>query len=192
MVSLLSIISILGLCIGLGFVMLCVMCGLYYISEIAEERTRWFRRALVYTTWAVMTLHPLLWLLDELPLFRILFSAGCQAVYTMNLRTFPFTDPEGLPFLATCVLAIANHFQWFLYFVDQPHPWSETVSFFVVCIWLVPLLYLVSLNTTDNQLPNININTNNPVSRRTGLLKTFFGTILGKSDPTPPARSRSY
>ncbi|KAJ1977835.1 erv26 super protein [Dimargaris verticillata] len=186
MLSALIAINVLGILLEVGFAAFCVVCGLYFISEVVEERTRLFKQVIVTTTWVVIACHALVWLFDGLSLLRIAFSLACQAVYSLHLSTFPLTNTEGFTFLATCVLVITNHFSWFLYFIDHHYATAEVVSFFVVCVWLVPLLYLVSLSSTSNQLPTLQTTpTAATRSKRSGLLKSWFGALLGKSDATP-------
>ncbi|RKP36428.1 transmembrane adaptor Erv26 [Dimargaris cristalligena] len=155
MLRFLAALNIVGVLLAVAFVALCIVCGLYYISELVEEKTSQARRVILYTTWAVVAVHPLLGIFDGLSWTRLGFSLLCQAVYALHLSTFPFTNTEGFTFIATCVLVICNHFTWFLYFIDSHYPTTETVSFFVICVWLVPVLYLVSLNSNENQLPDM-------------------------------------
>ncbi|KAJ1970964.1 erv26 super protein [Dimargaris xerosporica] len=183
MLSALTAINVLGILLDVGFAAFCVVCGLYLISEMVEERTRLFKQVIVTATWVVVACHALVWLLDGLPLLRIAFSLACQAVYSLHLATFPLTNTEGFTFLATCVLVIANHFSWFLYFIDHHYATAEVVSFFVVCVWLVPLLYLVSLSSISSQLPTLQTTSTAAArAKRSGLLKSWFGSLLGKSD----------
>ncbi|KAL7750417.1 erv26 superfamily protein [Sorochytrium milnesiophthora] len=183
----LLLISYLGMLMGIAFFTLSLACGLYYLAELVEEYTTMTRKVITSLTALVMVLHVLLFAVDRLSLWRILFSMFCHAVYSINLRTFPFisfTDPS---FLASCVLAVVNHYVWFRYFQTLAHdpftrrvyPFSHIAAFFALCLWLVPFAYFVSLSANDSTLPvtgsgsQLDINTGGAGSSSSPMSATF-------------------
>ena len=114
---------------------------------------------------------------DALPLKLILLSIGCHAVYLMNFSAqWPAVSLQSPAFIASCVLAIINHFAWFFYFsersreahaavqrgmragsrlgADRRAPgFADVATFFGLCVWLVPLFLFLSLSANDNALP---------------------------------------
>lgn len=90
---------------------------------------------------------------------------------------WPAVSLRSSAFLASCLLAIVNHFLWFFYFSElnhearaaahrgmrpggrvrdgekQPPGFADVATFFGLCIWLVPLFLFLSLSANDNALP---------------------------------------
>ncbi|EIW82074.1 hypothetical protein CONPUDRAFT_54408 [Coniophora puteana RWD-64-598 SS2] len=149
--------------------------GLLYVSELIEEHSRTAKVIGQRGIYAIICLHILLWMSDSLPLPQIAFSVFCHAVYLQNFSTsWPLISLSSLSFIASCLLAIADHFIWFFYFsrvsretrqsvprFRNPIPqtqkvaptFSEIATFFGICIWLVPLFLFLSLSANDNALP---------------------------------------
>ncbi|EXX52912.1 uncharacterized protein OCT59_001877 [Rhizophagus irregularis] len=143
----------------------------------------------------VVVIHVLLWLFDSFPFWRILFSIMCHGVYTMNLETFPFINLTSLPFIASCVLVIADHFLWFQYFTSRYFVFVDVAAFFGICVWLIPFSYFISLSANDNALPSFDPNIYNadliPSRNKSGLLKSLLNFILQKKDDMIPLTSTS-
>jgi len=119
---------------------------------------------------AIIVLHVVFYFTDSLPLFQTVFSIVCHIVYLQNFsNTWPLISLTSLPFLASCVLVISDHFIWFFYFARitsearhsrqylnvQPGPpgFTEIASFFGICVWYTPLFLFLSLSANDNALP---------------------------------------
>lgn len=43
----------------------------------------------------------MLWIVDGLPLTKILFSLACHAVYSTNLANFPYISLVSIPFMSS-------------------------------------------------------------------------------------------
>lgn len=59
--------------------------------------------------------------------------------------------------LSLPVLTLANHLLWFDHFASiSPYtfPITAVSSFFLVCVWLAPFLYFISLSAGDYMLPS--------------------------------------
>ncbi|KAG0261985.1 erv26 super protein [Actinomortierella ambigua] len=173
-----------GSAIAFLFAVLSIACGLYYLAELVEEYTVQTKRVIKGMTVAVVALHVLLWLMDGLPFSKIAFSLVCHGVYSLNLANFPNISLVSLPFLASCVLVLADHFMWFQYFGRHYHTFSSIASFFGICVWLVPFSYFISLSANDNTLPNFD-KTSKQQQKKSGIFKTIFGTLLNKKESTP-------
>lgn len=168
---LLQIVSYVGVVFGFLFLVISIASGLYYISELIEEHTEVTRRFLRRTIYSIAVLLALLWLIDGLSLKLTIFSIFSYWVYLQNLHKFPYVDAKSPVFVASCVLAIANHWLWFQYFHNPYIPpikvrltpgyvppripsFIEVCSFFGICIWFVPFSLFVSLSANDNVLPH--------------------------------------
>ncbi|KAH7911559.1 transmembrane adaptor Erv26-domain-containing protein [Hygrophoropsis aurantiaca] len=170
---LLYYLSYAAILAGFAFMTLSLASGLLYISEMIEEHSRLAKTIGQRGIYAIMILHALLYSFDSLPLLNIFFSIFCHAVYLQNFSsTWPLISLSSFSFIASCLLAISDHFIWFFYFSritrearqsfpryrgpgvqDDAPGFSEIATFFGVCVWLVPLFLFLSLSANDNALP---------------------------------------
>jgi len=120
----------------------------------------------------IIVLHIVLYISDSLPLPHTLFSIACHIIYLQNFSsTWPFISLSSLSFIASCGLAILDHFIWFFYFSHLTREarqvshiyrsptrpsslgFSDIATFFGVCVWLIPLFLFLSLSANDHALP---------------------------------------
>ncbi|CAG8501555.1 8691_t:CDS:2 [Ambispora gerdemannii] len=193
--SFLHVLSYGGAIVGFLFFILSLACGLYYLAELVEEYTVMTRKIIKHVTVFVVTAHILLWLFDGFPFWRITFSITCHGIYSLNLETFPFINLTSLPFVASCVLVLFDHFQWFQYFTLRHFPFLDIAAFFGICVWLVPFAYFISLSANDHALPSFDPNIQNidsiPARNKAGILKNFLTMLLQKKDDFIPMISSS-
>ncbi|OAX44002.1 DUF396-domain-containing protein [Rhizopogon vinicolor AM-OR11-026] len=203
---LLHYLSYVAILAAFAFITLSLASGLLYISELIEEHSRLAKIIGQRGTYAIIVLHILLYISDSLPLPQTLFSITCHVIYLQNFSsTWPIISLSSLSFIASCVLAISDHFIWFFYFshitrdarqvshlyrsqIQSSVPgFSDIATFFGVCVWLVPLFLFLSLSANDHALPtsfDTGIpNTPTTASRtkelrsNSSLFKTMFGFI---------------
>lgn len=140
------------------------------MSEIIEDNIEFTRRTLSGCIKGLSLILILLWFFDGFSWKLVLFTLFSYYVYNLNLRRFPVVNIKGPVFIATCILAILNHYFWFRYFSDpyippledrldpefkMPHypTFAEIASFFGICVWFVPFALFISLSSTDTSLP---------------------------------------
>ncbi|KAK9323028.1 transmembrane adaptor Erv26 [Lipomyces orientalis] len=168
----LALLSYVGIIVGFVFLTLAIAAGLYYLSELVEEHSRFTKRLLEKLIYGIIGTHVLLLIFDHFPFWLTLFSIGTQVVYYQNLKQFPFIQLSSGVFIASCVLVLLNHYFWFQHFSRPSIPpptlrssplyeppsvfpsFSEVSSFFGICVWLVPFSLFVSLSAGDNVLPS--------------------------------------
>src|SRR5690242_7422605 len=51
------------------------------------------------------------------------------------------------------VLALCNHFCWFYFFTSYYLPFSQVLSFFMICVWLIPFAFFISMSG-ESALPS--------------------------------------
>lgn len=113
----------------------------------------------------------LLYVTDSLPLLQTIFSILCHVVYLQNFSGhWPLISLSSASFIASCAMAIMNHFLWFIHFsrlardtrqiynrhrgpVSTAPGFTDIATFFGICVWLVPLFLFLSLSANDNALP---------------------------------------
>lgn len=196
--TLLHHLSYVGSIAAFLFMTLSLASGLLYISELIEEYSRMAKLIGQRGTYLVIALHASLYIFDSLPLPQTLFSILCHAVYLQNFSSaWPLISLSSFSFIASCILAVANHFTWFLYFSrvsrEVRHSYSrhrgpateipgfaDIATFFGVCVWLVPLFLFLSLSANDNALPTSGSSSGpNSSSPRvnSSLFKSMFGIL---------------
>lgn len=196
--TLLHHLSYVGSIAAFLFMTLSLASGLLYISELIEEYSRMAKLIGQRGTYLVIALHASLYIFDSLPLPQTLFSILCHAVYLQNFSSaWPLISLSSYSFIASCILAVANHFTWFLYFSrisrEVRHSYSrhrgpateipgfaDIATFFGVCVWLVPLFLFLSLSANDNALPTSGSSSgSNSSSPRvnSSLFKSMFGIL---------------
>ncbi|KIK93455.1 hypothetical protein PAXRUDRAFT_514846 [Paxillus rubicundulus Ve08.2h10] len=169
--SLLHYLSYATIVAAFAFMTLSLASGLLYISELIEEHSRLSKLVGQRATYAIITLHILLYVIDSLPLPQTLFSIICHIVYLQNFSTrWPLISLSSASFIASCAMAITNHFLWFIYFsrvtrdakqsytrhrgtISDAPGFTDITTFFGTCVWLVPLFLFLSLSANDNALP---------------------------------------
>ncbi|KAK9382443.1 transmembrane adaptor Erv26 [Kockiozyma suomiensis] len=168
----LAVLSYIGILVGFVFLTLAIAAGLYYLSELVEEHSRFTKRLLEKLILGIVVIHILLLLFDHFPFWLTVFSIATQFVYYQNLKQFPFIQLSSSTFIASCVLVLLNHYFWFQHFSRPSIPpptlrssplyeppaafpsFSEVSSFFGICVWFVPFSLFVSLSAGDNVLPS--------------------------------------
>lgn len=53
------------------------------------------------------------------------------------------------------VLFFVSHYLWFSYFTSMFFVFWDILAFFLICVWLVPFIFFISLTSDDNNLPNV-------------------------------------
>lgn len=173
------------------FITLCLACGLYYIAEVVEEYSVWAKRVIRYAIFGVLAIHVLLLLFEDLPVLYLLIGLLSHGVYHTLLPSFPvidFTDPR---FIAGCAMAVINHFSWFYFFMYNYYPFNEILAFFIICVWLIPFGYFVSLSASENMLPSEAYGQAGPGARRkdrkgVNRLLSFFNFVKDKRSEMLP------
>ncbi|KAI8983805.1 transmembrane adaptor Erv26-domain-containing protein [Pilobolus umbonatus] len=125
------------------------------------------------------------------------FSILCHLVYSLNLKTFPFINLTGLPFISSCILVFVDHFLWFRYFTTYHIPFMDIAAFFGLCVWLIPLAYFISLSANDNALP---VSNGDPTfqdsypsaQNKQGIFKNLLSSIGIKTQDTIPLTATDY
>jgi len=177
--TLLHTLSYVGAAAAFIFVTLSLASGLLWLSELIEEHSRTAKVIGQRGIYIVIILHVLLYFFDSLPVQQTLFSIVCHIVYLQNITgSWPFISLTSLPFTASCILVVIDHFVWFFHFAHLTQQarqrtrsmyytpgsakapgFADIATFFGVCVWLAPLFLFLSLSANDNALPmNLGVN----------------------------------
>lgn len=169
--SVLKLLSFVGMFSAFVFLTLAIASGLYFISEQVEEHTVFTKKLLTRIIYSIITVHVLLFVFDGFPFKTTVFSIIANIIYLQNLKRFPFISLSSGIFIASCFSVILNHYLWFKYFTNNsippyaiyntnPYyqgkvhpPFAQVSSFLGLCVWLVPFALFISLSASDNVLP---------------------------------------
>jgi len=138
------------------FATVCLATGLYYIAEFVEEHTVITRRVIKYSIGLILFIYILLLIFESLPFTALLVGIAAHILFYSLLKDFPFIELTNMKFIASSALSVINHLLWFWHFTKNYSPFNEIVSFFLICVWLIPFCFFVSLSANDNALPTIN------------------------------------
>eukprot|EP00741_Cyanophora_paradoxa_P008712 tig00001371_g8434.t1 len=139
--------------IFLVFVAVCLACGLYYLAELVEEYTSLTKRIIKYSIFGVAVVHVLLLIFDGFPFLGTAVGLGAHALYYLLLKEFPFIQLTSPVFLGGCAAMVLDHWVWFRYFQRVFYKPTHVLGFFLLCVWLVPFGYFISLSVNENVLP---------------------------------------
>ncbi|XP_060858520.1 protein TEX261 [Metopolophium dirhodum] len=164
--------------------------GVYYLAEFVEEHTALTKKVIKWTIHVVIICHIGLYVFDNLPLTLIALGLLSHIVYYFLLTDFPHFNLTSLSFISSIILLIGNHVLAFKFFRQRYTTLSEVFSYFTVCLWMVPFMFILSLSANDNTLPITNVDdnvvshyfTNRKRSYKIKNLFTYLGDITGKNN----------
>ncbi|XP_015230917.1 protein TEX261 [Cyprinodon tularosa] len=191
------LLSWLSLVVQISFVTLSIAAGLYYLAELIEEYTvvtsRIIKYMILFSTGVLLGLY----VFEGFPLLMVVVGLFTNLVYFGLLRTFPYILLSSPNFILSCVLVVANHYMAFQYFAQEYYPFSEVLSYFTICLWVIPFAFFVSLSAGENVLPSTmqqgddvvsNYFTKGKRGKRSGILLVF--SFL--KEAVLPSRQKMY
>jgi len=138
------------------FVTLAIAAGLYYLAELVEEYTVVTAKAIRWMIILVIFTYIGLFMFENLPTSLILCGLFAQVAHLALLTDFPFFSATSPSFILAVVMVLVNHYFAFSFFGENYYPFSEVMSYFTICMWLVPFSFFVSLSANENVLPTLN------------------------------------
>ncbi|XP_046851062.1 protein TEX261-like [Xenia sp. Carnegie-2017] len=126
---------------------------LYYLAELVEEYTVVMSKVIRITIAIVSVAYIGLYIIDNFPWFIVLFGLIQSVSYFFLLSDFPYITVKSPFFLLGCVCFVVNHYLAFQFFGNEYHAFSETLGYFMICLWSLPFEFLICLSINDNVLP---------------------------------------
>ncbi|KAI0979811.1 hypothetical protein GJ496_000734 [Pomphorhynchus laevis] len=152
----LSAISLLTLFASLFFIIWSFVCGLFYIGEFIEEYQVYSKRIILNGIIAVTILHCILPLFDpKFPKSMVFVGVISDFLYIKVVySSFPYINVTSMYFIISCAL-IVIHNMLMLTTLSQQNSRTlvETIGYLLFFIWLIPLIFIVSLSTDEYTLP---------------------------------------
>ncbi|KAE9533846.1 hypothetical protein AGLY_008925 [Aphis glycines] len=164
--------------------------GVYYLAEFVEEHTALTKKVIKWTIHVVIICHIGLYLFDNIPLTLIALGVLSHLIYYFLLTDFPNFNLTSLSFISSIILLLGNHVLAFKYFRQRYTTLSEVFSYFTVCLWMVPFMFILSLSANDNTFPTTNVDdnvvshyfTNRKRSYKIKNLFTYLGDVTSKNN----------
>jgi hypothetical protein len=72
-----------------------------------------------------------------------------HGLYLLLMRHFPYIQLSDPVFISSCLLAVIQHCSWFYYFMQTMPSFNLILSIFVLCVWLLPFTFFISLSTNE-------------------------------------------
>lgn len=139
------------------FRVVCVSAAaLYYLAELLEEYTVAAKKTISWLIALTMGIYVLLPIFDSVPYSMVIAGLAAQALHAVIMKNFPFVEFLSVPFLGAVVMLVVNHWLAFRFFSQNWYQFTEVLSYFTLCVWLVPFALFVSLSANDNVLPTVN------------------------------------
>ncbi|PWA00525.1 hypothetical protein BB558_003417 [Smittium angustum] len=174
-----KLISVAGVVSAVLLSLFCLGSGLYILSTWIEDNARITKKILEYLSMVVASIHILLLIFDGFPILNTLYSMVCIGIYSLLLNTFPIVNMLSFTFLGSILFAVGNHFVWFFYFVEKVdiYSYAEISSFMGVCVWFLPILYFISLDSSENTLPSYD--SSGKSKRRQNIFQSLVSKLTG-------------
>eukprot|EP01095_Lingulamoeba_sp_RSL-Kostka_P009307 TRINITY_DN3208_c1_g1_i2.p1 TRINITY_DN3208_c1_g1~~TRINITY_DN3208_c1_g1_i2.p1 ORF type:complete len:200 (+),score=19.57 TRINITY_DN3208_c1_g1_i2:140-739(+) len=184
-----SLILILSYIFYFFFGTICLATGLYYLAEFVEEYASFTKKLIWYTILTVFVLYIFIIILEDFPIQYTIIGLFAHVCYlrllTASYPILEFTDPS---FILSCAMAVINHISWFYLFTYKYTPFNQIIAFFVICVWMVPFQFFISLSVNENTLPGNpdNIQVEMRRKKSSNRLKTMFTSIKKKQEEILP------
>ncbi|OWF36109.1 protein TEX261-like [Mizuhopecten yessoensis] len=149
------IISWIALLLQIIIITLSIAAGLYYLAELVEEYTVLTAKIIKYMIFGTSAVFVGLLILEDFSLMMIVAGLLGNVAFFLVLKTFPYFVISSPPFIGSVVFCVINHYLAFQYFSTIWYPFTDVLSYFTLCLWLVPFTFFVSLSANENVLPTM-------------------------------------
>ena len=149
------------------FTALSYATGLFYIAELAEEFPTLTKRVVRYLVAAIAALHAAA-LFSALPKLPVVIGLLLHLSYLPLLSTFPVLPLTSPTFYLSLALLLSAQLCWYYKLPTSPYPSYPTygsystartysnaqlLAFYLLFVWLVPLVFFVAGSVTSSSLP---------------------------------------
>lgn len=148
------LLSWVSLLLQIAFVTLAIAAALYYLAELIEEYTATTKQVIKVMIMISCGINVGLWIIEGFPLSMTGVGLLTNIIELGLLVSFPYIELSSPHFICTVVLVFVNHYLAFNFFSEVYYPINEVLTYFVVCLWVIPFTFFISLSASDNVLPS--------------------------------------
>jgi hypothetical protein len=170
----LTALTYLSVAVQACLITLSLAAGLYYLAELVEEYTTTACKIIRGTVAVSLVVYIGLLCFENLPKDMLVLGLVAQVVHLSLLKTFPVFYWHSPSFIVAVVLLVVNHYYAFTYFAHHIHSFQEVVAYFLICLWMVPFAFFVSLTANDYVLPSYSEKSH--MSADTDVVSHYFST----------------
>jgi len=149
------LLSWFSMLLQICFVTLGIAAGLYYLAELVEEYSTATGKIIRWMTLITLFIYGCLFCFEDITATMVICGITSQLLHLTLLPTFPFFALTSPQFILATVMVVVNHYLAFQFFAENYHPFSEVMTYFTLCLWLVPFAFFVSLSANENILPTL-------------------------------------
>ncbi|XP_050438337.1 protein TEX261 [Adelges cooleyi] len=154
------IVTVIAIVTQIALITIFIGAGVYYLAEFVEENTTLTKKCIKWTINIVALCHIGLYFFDNMPFSVVASGLVSHALYYLMLSDFPYFNFTSLLFISSIISLILNHVLAFKFFLQRYSTLLQILSYFTVCLWMVPFMYILSLSANDNTLPTTNMDDN--------------------------------
>lgn len=129
------------------------VAGLYYLAELVEEYSVIAKKCINVMIVLTTLFLTGFWVFEDLPFSLLIFGLVAQILHWVIIQTFPYVSFTSPSFILAIILVLVNHYLAFSFFGTTYHTFAEVLSYFTLCLWMVPFALFISLSANDNVLP---------------------------------------
>ncbi|CAL8105683.1 unnamed protein product [Orchesella dallaii] len=135
------------------FVSMAFISGLYYLADLVEEFVSVAAKVIRTIIKITIGIYVGILLFEEFPLLMTACGLFSQILHWYMMKTFPYFVLCSPTFILMVTFSVLNHYLAFTYFSSHHYQSMEIMAYVVLCLWLVPFVFLVSLTANDLVLP---------------------------------------
>ncbi|KAJ5067212.1 tex261 protein [Anaeramoeba ignava] len=149
----LNLILTLGYFAVLIFAIVSITTSLFYLSELTEKHILKMKELIKYSIIIIIMIFIFLWIFEKFSFFLISFGILSHFLYYKLLENYPKFRFVSLNSFFAFLSIVLNHVFWFVYFALINYDLIHVFSFFIICVWWIPFLYFISLQSEDLLIP---------------------------------------
>ena len=148
------------------FTALSYATGLFYIAELSEEFPTTTKHVIRYVILAITALH-ILAFASALPKLPLVVGLLAHLSYLPLLTTFPVLPLSSPTFYLSLLLLLSAQLAWYYHMPTSPYSSypahgyntvrtytnAQLLAFYLLFVWLVPLVFFVAGSVTGQSLP---------------------------------------
>ena len=165
---------------------------IFYFSSFAEEKMKKVQSLILYLTYFILALTTML-PFSGFPWYVCILTTGTNLLWLYIQKSgFPFITLEFPPLVIAFICTIFDHFLLVLHFLHGDESFWLIVNYFIIFVWILPILILSSLCALDEdqvekpEEKQQQQQTTEQKQTNKNVLGKFIGRMLKKAEESLP------